>query len=77
MNAGTDHPALRQRGFQVLLSMILGLIRVLLPRHIERNLGMSLRSDDGLHGWTAAEYEFPTHGSLSAAPEPPTKERVR
>jgi len=59
---------------QVLLSMVLGLMPVLLPRHIERNLGISLRSDEGVRRWSSAEYEFLTHGSLREAPEPtPTK----
>jgi AcrR family transcriptional regulator len=55
---------------QVLLSMVVGLMPVLLPRHIERNLGISLRSDEGVRRWTAAEYEFLTHGSLRRDPEP-------
>ncbi|MDO8389521.1 MAG: TetR/AcrR family transcriptional regulator [Actinomycetota bacterium] len=60
---------------QVLLSMVLGLMPVLLPRHLERNLGISLRSNEGLQRWTAAEYEFLTHGSLRATPAPAKRAR--
>jgi len=62
---------------QVLLSMVVGLMPVLLPRHIERNLGISLRSDEGVRRWAAAEYEFLTHGSMRDIPNPTTKKEAR
>lgn len=62
---------------QVLLSMLLGLLPVLLPRHIERHLGVPLRSDEGRRRWTAAEYEFLTHGALREAPTTATRKRSR
>lgn len=62
---------------QVLLSMLVGLMPVLLPRHIERNLGISLRSDEGVRRWAAAEYEFLTHGSMRDPHEPSTRKRAR
>jgi AcrR family transcriptional regulator len=50
---------------QVLLAMLVGMLPALLPRQIERHLGISLRSDDGLQRWTRAEYAFLTHGVLN------------
>jgi AcrR family transcriptional regulator len=50
---------------QVLLAMLVGMLPALLPRQIERHLGISLRSDDGLQRWTRAEYEFLTQGVLN------------
>ena len=49
---------------QVLLAMLVGMLPALVPRQIERHLGISLRSDEGLQRWTRAEYEFLTHGAL-------------
>jgi TetR/AcrR family transcriptional regulator, regulator of cefoperazone and chloramphenicol sensitivity len=53
---------------QLLLAMLSGLMPALLPRHIERHLGISLRSDAGVRRWAKAEYEFMSHGVL-VAPE--------
>ena len=53
---------------QVLLAMLSGLLPVLLPRHIERHLGLSLRSDAGVERWTRAEYELLTGGILRPPP---------
>ena len=50
---------------QVLLAMLVGMLPALLPRQIERHLGISLRSDEGLRRWTRAEYEFLTQGALN------------
>jgi hypothetical protein len=49
---------------QLLLAMLVGMLPALVPRQIERYLGMSLRSDDGLQRWTRAEYELLTQGVL-------------
>ncbi len=53
---------------QLLLSMLSGLMPALLPRHVERFLGVSLRSDEGVRRWAKAEYEFMTHGALVPGP---------
>ncbi len=49
---------------QLLLAMLSGLMPALLPRHVERYLGVSLRSDEGVRRWAKAEYDFITHGVL-------------
>lgn len=49
---------------QLLMSMLSGLMPVLLPRHIERHLGVSLRSDEGVQRWAQAEYELLVNGVL-------------
>ncbi|MDO8364186.1 MAG: TetR family transcriptional regulator [Actinomycetota bacterium] len=51
---------------QLLMAMLSGLMPVLLPRHIERHLGASLRSDEGVRRWAAAEYQLLTEGLLIA-----------
>jgi hypothetical protein len=48
----------------VLIAMLVGLLPALLPRQIERHLGISLRSEVGLQRWTRAEDEFLTQGAL-------------
>ncbi len=50
---------------QLLMGMLSGLMPVLLPRHIERQLGVSLRSDEGLRRWAEAEYDLLVHGVLT------------
>jgi TetR/AcrR family transcriptional regulator, regulator of cefoperazone and chloramphenicol sensitivity len=49
---------------QLLLATSTGLMSALLPRHIERHLGASLGSREGVERWSAAEYEFMTNGVL-------------
>jgi TetR/AcrR family transcriptional regulator, regulator of cefoperazone and chloramphenicol sensitivity len=49
---------------QGLYALLCGLMPVLLSRHIERHLGMSLRSDEGAKRWAAIDYEVMTNGIL-------------
>ena len=44
--------------------MLVGMLPALLPRQIERHLGISLRTEEGLQRWTRAEYEFLHPGAL-------------
>jgi TetR/AcrR family transcriptional regulator, regulator of cefoperazone and chloramphenicol sensitivity len=49
---------------QGLYALLCGLMPVMLSRHIERHLGVSLRSDDGAKRWAAIDYEVQTQGIL-------------
>ena len=54
----------RDQEAQGLYALLCGLMPVMLSRHIERHLGMSLRSDEGAKRWAAIDYEVMTTGIL-------------
>jgi len=49
---------------QILYALTCSLMPVMLSRHIERHLGVSLRSDAGAKRWAAIDYEVMTNGIL-------------
>jgi TetR/AcrR family transcriptional regulator, regulator of cefoperazone and chloramphenicol sensitivity len=65
----TDDPDI-----QLLLATLTGLMSALLPRHIERHLGVSLRSAEGVRRWSEAEYDFMTNGVLVGTGDIPSND---